>query len=224
MHAALFLAALACAAQPVKFHDTATAARELAPHLETGTLLVSRGDCLAVKVFTDSQFTHVGSVVMGDSGPLVYDTVLATGARRLTLEEYLAALGRGNVQLLHPRRPFGAAETASYRRYLESQLGRPYSLTQYVKGETESGMHCSEYAVSALVAADRAATRNATRVSPGSLAEGVLEAQLYHTGLHFTLAEPPPPVGRNLCEQWWLDTKACCTQSCAQLRRWVFCE
>ncbi len=47
------------------------ATKVLCPQVQTGTLLVSEGDCLAVQVYTQSPFTHVGAVVMRDGQPFV---------------------------------------------------------------------------------------------------------------------------------------------------------
>ncbi len=64
-----------------------------------------------------------------------------------------------------------------------------------------------------------------SRVSPASLAVGVLRSELYVAAEAVDLVEETEhPVGRNHCEQMWLDTKVCTIQFCTQMRRWFVCR
>ena len=59
-------------------------AQQLADEVQTGTLLFSQGDCLAVKVFSRSEYTHVATVVVEDKQPMVYESTNGVGVRRIS--------------------------------------------------------------------------------------------------------------------------------------------
>ncbi len=50
--------------------------------LPTGTLIFSKGDCLAVRVYTQSGFTHVARVAERGGRAYVDDTTNGAGGRR----------------------------------------------------------------------------------------------------------------------------------------------
>ncbi len=45
-------------------------ADSLTSRVQTGTLLFSKGDCLAVRIYTQSAYTHVAMIVMRNGEPL----------------------------------------------------------------------------------------------------------------------------------------------------------
>src|SRR5438270_341741 len=61
----------------------------LANGVETGSLIVSRGDCLAVKIYSSSAYTHVAAVVVHEGAVFVYDATAGAGVRKQTLARYL---------------------------------------------------------------------------------------------------------------------------------------
>ena len=199
---------------------------EIRQACQTGSLIFSRGDCLAVRIYTASGYTHVATVVCESGEPFVYDSMNGTGVRKLTLEEYLDRQAPDDVQLFHPVREFSVDETADYRAYLESQLGRPYSVKHHVTGNRCEGLHCAEYVTDALVAVDWLKAENPVKVSPASLAEGITSSRVYLMGERVELpfeAEPiPEPSGR--CARLWQETKDCTVRCCQQLSRWVLCR
>ena len=72
----LVIVALAGAAPDASAGNTAVGSLQeatsiLRPQVQTGTLLVSEGDCLAVQAYTQSPYTHVGAVVMRNGQPFV---------------------------------------------------------------------------------------------------------------------------------------------------------
>src|SRR5574339_643048 len=90
-------------ATPVEANAAAVA--ELRCNLQTGSLLFSQGDCLAIKVFSGSRFTHVGAVVIEHGRPVVYDSMNGTGVRKQSLDDYVRFLSPSDVHVLHPARP-----------------------------------------------------------------------------------------------------------------------
>ena len=82
MHAMLF-AALLAAGHPADdaSHDAAVLAATIAPELQTGTLLFTAGDCLAIKASAGGPYTHVAAVVLQNGAPVVYDSMHGVGVR-----------------------------------------------------------------------------------------------------------------------------------------------
>lgn len=230
MHAALLTMTLIAGSgsfdAEAGFHSLPEAAAAIAPTLQTGSLIFSSGDCLAVRVFTASPYTHVGAVVVDAAGAcVVYDSTNGVGVRRQPLAEYLASQAPVRIHVHHPVRPLTPAAASTFAAYLESQLGRPYAIQHHLTGERCEGLHCSEYVTDALVSVDVLRAKQPPRVSPASLREGITAHQLYTDGLTIQLARPEPqPQGGNACEQMWLDTKGCCSECCRMLRGWLLCQ
>jgi hypothetical protein len=208
------------------YPSIAAAAEELADELTTGTLLFSEGDCLAVRVYTSSPFTHVSLVVRTDAGVQVYDSTSGIGVRKLPLAEYLAAQA---PQVMHVHRPLHAVtadQSATLIAYLDSQLGRPYAIDHHLSGERCEGLHCAEYATDALMSIGVMQAERPAKVSPASLREGITRFAVYDAGHTVELPAnmEPPVVADNACHQMWLDTCACCSSCCDQLSAWFLCE
>ncbi len=200
---------------------------EITESSQTGSLIFSQGDCLAVKAYTNSPYTHVATIIYDDNGkPMVYDSMNGPGVRKMTLEGYLAEQSPDEVQLFHPKRPFTKEEGNRYRDHLESELGRPYAVKHHITGKRSNGIHCSEYVTDALVEIDWLKVNCSPRVSPASLVEGITTHSVYNTGRTIELPvilEPiPAPEGR--CSRLWLETKTCTVAYCEKLSGWIFCR
>ena len=209
------------------FDSLPQAASAIASTLQTGSLLFSSGDCLAVRIYTASPYTHVATVVVTDSGERwVYDTTNGVGVRRLPLADYLAMQAPAVIHVHHPTRSLSAEQRRAYVTYLDSQLGRPYAVQHHLTGQRRDGLHCSEYVTDALMAIELLHARQPARVSPASLQTGITQHDVYTAGESIRLQRPapPPPQGETACEQIWLDTKSCCRDCCRQLRGWFCCE
>jgi len=219
-----YLLLLTLAATPA---DVTTAQfSEIRNTVQTGSLIFSQGDCLAVKVFSGSSFTHVATVVCEPDGPVVYDAMNGCGVRKSPLDEYLRFLVPSEVEVVHPARPLTEAEAAAFVNHLKSQLGRPYGIRHHVTGGRSDGVHCAEYLTDALIAAHWMTAKQPSRVSPGSLRQGVLEGQVYVPGQRYDFheASPAPPVDETWCQWSWRETKECCSATCRQLSRWFLCR
>lgn len=215
-----------CQPLPLERSAAAEAAARIAAECRTGSLLFSRGDCLAVRIYTGSGFTHVATVVQTPAGPMVYDSMNGTGVRKLTLEDYLVTQAPDEVHLYHPRREFTEPERVSYEYALESHLGRPYSVKHHLTGRPNAGLHCSEYLTQALMDIDWLRAENPVRVSPASLRKGILESNLYETGTIILI--PRPQVAQVAATTWygwaWSGTKSCTLGTCRKLSRWFLCR
>ena len=217
------------AADPAKnetYTSIEAASRMLADELETGALLFSRGDCLAVKVYTYSPYTHVAAVVCRDGRVTVYDATSGVGVRRHGLKEYLRLQQPNVFHVFRPRAPFSRRRAEAFEEVLQRELGRPYAVKHFLTGKRAEGVHCSEYVTDALIAARLIHAHRPARVSPASLAEGILESDVYSAGPVVRLETVPPevPRGDNWCEQLWIDTKVCTRDCCTRLRRWFLCR
>lgn len=194
--------------------------------VQTGTLLFSKGDCLAVKVFTGSTYTHVAMVCCNGDEFVVYDANPGTGVRRQELSAYLSAVAPDRIQTLHPVRRLKQDEEEQLRGFLESKLGTPYAVLHHVTGRRGGGVHCSELMTDALSEIRWLTAKSPPRVSPGSLMIGITAGQIYAPGDVYEIPEPVtvPETGDNRCEQLWIDTKLCCSRCCRQLSRIFLCR
>ena len=193
---------------------------------ETGTLLFSQGDCLAVRVYSQSSYTHVAIVVKQADECWVYDAMPGPGVRRTPLAQYLYELTPGKVEVFQPQRPIEGPSAVLMQRYLESQLGRPYQVRQHLTGCACVGVHCSEYVTEALMAAEQITARQPARVTPGSLLEGVVEGRVYalDRACELTTAPAEVPEDEGWCGRQCRRSTACCEAVCDQLSRWFLCR
>ena len=199
---------------------------ELKQSLQTGSLIFSQGDCLAVKIFSGSSYTHVGGVVVKDGEVTVYDSMNGPGVRKTSLDEYLRLQTPSQIHVVHPATPLATERATAYEAHLNGQLGRQYAIKHHLTGQRCDGLHCAEYTTDALMAAQLIRANNSARVSPGSLLEGLEKANLYADGGRFALkaAEVPTPTNLTWCQRLWHDTATCCSNTSTQLRRWVLCR
>lgn len=194
--------------------------------IRTGSLIFSEGDCVAVRVFTQSPYTHVAAVAFTDGRPYVYDSLKGHGVRRQPLRKYLNSLTPGVVHVSHPCEAMSNVRWREFVEALESQLGRPYAIKHHLTGKRARGLHCAEYVTDALITCNVIRARRPSRVSPASLAEGLLKTELYTPPEQIVLEppEPAPVVGSNWCEQLWIDTCACARNCCAKMSGWFLCR
>lgn len=221
------LIAATLAATPVESYTShSIAAEALDDEVQTGTLLFNRGDCLAIKVFTKSPYTHVAAVVVEQGTPYVYDSMNGVGVRRLPLDRYLNTQRPDVIHVFQPAEPFTKERTATFKHALESQLGRPYAIKHHLTGKRCEGLHCSEYVTDALQSSRLIKARRPPKVSPASLVEGIVKSDLYVATQMIQVKEPQQPIerGDNWCEQTWIDTKVCTTRCCRKMRRWFLCH
>ncbi|MSR56556.1 MAG: hypothetical protein EXS05_02650 [Planctomycetaceae bacterium] len=221
----LVAAILSGSPEPVEMQMAARQAAEvLAAVLPTGSLIFSQGDCLAVKVFTASKYTHVGAVIERDGTHFVYDSTGGAGVRKLPLGDYLASQGDARLCVYHPQKPFSAVQIERFGSHLESQVGRPYGIKHHLTGKRSNGLHCAEYVTDALISAELMQARQPPRVSPASLKEGIQQCQLYRpvATMHLELKSPTAPVDSGWCSRVWFDTQEC-TKGCYRKLKGLFC-
>jgi hypothetical protein len=199
---------------------------EIGDDVQTGSLIISKGDCLAIKIYSASTYTHVAAVVVNDGQACVYDATGGAGVRRQSLGDYLVAQSDNTLYLFHPFQPFTKRRASRFEEHLKSQIGRPYAIHHHLTGERAAGLHCSEYVCDALIAAETLHARQPSRVSPASLVEGILQADVYQPGDVVRLVPMPParPESQSWCARLWFDTKQCTHACCSKLRGWFLCK
>jgi hypothetical protein len=204
----------------------AEAVSEIADDLQTGSLIVSKGDCLAIKIYSASAYTHVAAVVVHGGQVCVYDATGGAGVRRQSLGDYLAAQKDNTLYLFHPCQPFVEVRASRFEQHLKNQVGRPYAIHHHLTGERAAGLHCSEYVCDALIAAETLHARQPSRVSPASLVEGILQSEVYQPGDVVQLVPelPARPSSQGWCALLWFDTKQCTRACCGKLRGWFLCK
>ena len=212
--------------QTRQLSDLAAAAEQIRAECQTGSLLFSQGDCLAVKAYTGSRFTHVAAVVIVDQDVWVYDSMNGAGVRRLRLDEFLFTQSPDELLIVHPIRELTSEEQADFQTALDDELGRPYSVSHFITGNQCEGLHCGEYVTTALIEIDWLRAENPARVSPASLLEGVTEHDIYSTGpvLKIPQALVPIPEKEHWCARLWQQTTLCVSGGCTQLSRWFLCR
>jgi len=208
------------------FASVAEAASGLQPVCQTGTLLVTKGDCLAVRIYTQSPYTHVAAVVVRNDQICVYDSTNGVGVRCLSLAQYLASQNPDQIHVFQPASAFSPQQSASFETWLDGQLGRPYAVAHHLTGERAAGLHCAEYVTDALVHADLMRARQPARVSPASLVTGITRHGVYASGQTVLVKPPPPPALKSdsWCGQLWQETKDCTSGCCTRMRRWFLCR
>jgi Permuted papain-like amidase enzyme, YaeF/YiiX, C92 family len=199
---------------------------EVQQDLQTGSLIFSQGDCLAVKIFTQSSFTHVAGVVAIGGESMVYESTNGVGVRKIPLVEYLRRQSPTTFYIAHPKVPFSKEKAQAFQQHLESQIGRAYAVRHHLTGNRCEGLHCSEYMTDALMAAELVSAKEPPRVSPGSLLEGIITSKIYREGnrIEINLPEPSQPVEQSWYQRAWDCTSSCCSKSVKQLRRWILCR
>lgn len=225
MHA-IFLT-LALVSTPVDSYPSPDqAAASVVDQLQTGTLLFSEGDCLAVKAFTASQYTHVAAVVVEDDQAFVFDSQNGIGVRKMPFEEYLSVTKPDELHILQPKHAFDAKRSNAFGSHLEKELGRPYAISHHLTGQRCEGLHCAEYATDALMTANIIKAKRPPRVSPATLRSGLLKHDLYveTKTVMITETETNQVEGRNWCHQLWLETKDCCVGCWSCFNRSVLCR
>ncbi|WP_166820138.1 C40 family peptidase [Thalassoroseus pseudoceratinae] len=202
------------------------AATILESHVQSGTLLFSQGDCLAVRIFTRSPYTHVAAVVEKDGEFFVYDSMNGVGVRKLTLLEYCRTECPETLHVYHPKRKFTGGKLRAFTRHLDSEIGREYGVKHHLTGERAAGIHCAEYVTDALCACQVVSAKRPPKVSPDSLRSGVEKSEIYYSALKIELNKPLPTASpeSSCCQRFWFNTKQQTNRICAKLKGWWLCK
>lgn len=197
--------------------------------LQDGTLLYLQNCSSVVQLSTHSQIDHVALAFSSDKETWIYEATPAK-VRRVSLaayEEELAKLnerrdadGKIHAWALVPKRKYSPGEIAAMRKFLEAQIGRRYSLENYVKQRPGAGVQCAELAASTLNETERYQFTDCYTINPAGLV-GRLES----VSLPAAEIEIPSPTTRETwCERSnrrWGEVWSWCRWSCGEA--WAFC-
>ena len=181
-------------------------ATEQSPPPPDGTLLFLENCSSLVERTTRGQIGHAALVFHDEGTCWVYEAT-PTKVRRVALADYYAELVRLNARrddsekirtwLLVPKTPYTATEVEKMREYLDAQIGRRYSVRNYVRskpgevhatkvgpalvqvtvessGKSAGGIHCAELTSTTLNASGRYAFENCHKIHPQALYTAVL--------------------------------------------------
>lgn len=137
-----------------------------------GSLLFLQHSNRHVERFTDSETTHVAIVIDG----WVYEAT-PPEVRRIKLEEYESELSldqeknkKLKVRLLLPKDDYAGNEVNQMRNYLDSKIGKPYTIWGYILGKpVGDGYHCSQLVSGSLNTTRKFVFENPPKVTPGGL-------------------------------------------------------
>src|SRR5690606_12641317 len=190
---------------PARANNSAAATARPAP-IPTGSLLVLTNSNKLVARWTSAEVTHVAIAVEEDGHVWVYEAT-PSKVRRIALAEYREELAEQNrsrttpmaLWVMTPDRPFDKREQLVMQRYLDAQLGRRYSIKNYVRSRPGDGIHCAELASSALQQTGRYLFGPHYAISPARLVK-VLEHTYDEPS---ALALPRPIKNESWCQRSW---------------------
>lgn len=179
-----------------------------AADIRDGTVIVLENSNRVVEAYTKSDVTHVGMVLNADNQPYVYEAT-PKEVRRITLANYYRELGDFNrgrrethklrVRLYQPMVAYSEKEIALLKSYLESQVGRRYSVKGYVRHKPGDGIHCAELVSTALARSGRYTFDQVYSVSPHILVAQIIP---FHDPPLDVALPTSEPVG-SWCERSW---------------------
>ncbi len=200
-----------------------------AKEFSDGTLIFLENCDSVVELTTRGQIGHVALVFHEGETAWVYEAAPGK-VRRVVWDEYYAELSRLNkrrdeddairVWSLQPRVAYTSDESGKMRAFLDTQLGRRYSVKNYVRSKPYDGIHCAELASTTLNQSGRYSFEQNYRIHPQAFYNAVLATHAKPV----EIAIPPPTVkeawtlgaGRRWSE-WW----SWCGWSCREA--WLFC-
>src|SRR4051812_25553473 len=148
-----------------------------------GTLLFLENCNSVVEWRTKSDVAHVALLFHDASDAWIYEATPGK-VRRISFDEYLTELSRLNgrrnddekvrILALRPKKPYARAEVANMRAYLDDQIGRRYSVKNYVRGKPYDGIHCAELTSTTLNQSGRYAFQDCHKLTPQALYQSVL--------------------------------------------------
>ncbi|MCI0357586.1 MAG: hypothetical protein L0211_03760 [Planctomycetaceae bacterium] len=220
--------------------------------LESGSLIFLENVSSVVEFSTRGKIGHVALAFRDGSDTWIYEATPGK-VRRVAAADYFAELARLNKRrdaddqmtawLLKPKQPYTEDEIGKMREFLDGQIGRRYSLRNYVRGKSDGahtaeigpvtievvlnveekpgdGIHCAELASTTLSRTGRYDFKEFHKIHPQALYTVLLPT-------HFEPAQisVPQPVGKESwclraqrrCGEWW----TWCGWSCGEA--WSLC-
>lgn len=193
-----------------------------------GSLLVLENCNSFVEGWTRSAVGHVALIFPENGQSWVFEAAPGR-VRKVTLSAYEAELAELNrrrredivAKVYAPREPYSEDELTAMRCYLDSQMGRRYSISNYGRNRVGDGIHCAELASNTLNCSDRFEFSECHRETPGTLTAKL--TPLYERG------RPLIPAARTVNEDWctrswqrWTSWGQWCSWSCGEAWSWCW--
>lgn len=153
--------------------------------LDDGTLLFIKNGRGIVQRYTNSEYTHVGIIFNEDGEPWVYEAT-PPRVRKVKLSTYYREMIEWNdkhrddddetpaeLWIYRPLVPYSEEQVRDMRTYLQSQMGRRYSIGSYLFNQVRKGCHCSELTSNTLNRTGLFQFRQTYGVSPGQVEKEV---------------------------------------------------
>lgn len=197
---------------------------------QDGTLIFLENSKKVVERVTESCITHVAMVVNENGIPWVYDAE-PPKVRRVRLMTFYREIGERNreedeairVWLLPPDEKFSRKQRARMKSYLKKQVGRRYSIKNYVRDVKGDGIHCAELTAYALNRSGRLSFRNCQTITPGDLVSNCGPAYSIATEALISLSDHKDE--KSWCERssdWWANAWKWCKWSSGEC--WTWCR
>lgn len=200
-----------------------------APEIGDGSLLFLQNCNSVVELATRDEIGHVALAFREGNETWIYEATPGV-VRRVTFAEYQQELARMNAArkqrdpvrlwIVSPQRKFTAAECTAMQEFLDEQLGRRYSIKNYVKGQPGDGTHCAELAANTLNRSGRFELADSHKIHPAKLLtiiEPEFPTKAEHTIAPLAVAEPWYVRWGRCCGS----TSSWCGWSCREA--WSFC-
>lgn len=195
---------------------------------QDGTLIFLENSKKVVKEITDSCITHVALVMNVQGVPWVYEAE-PPKVRRVPLMTFYREIGERNrdgdeairIWLLPPNERFGDRQRNKMKSYLDEQLGRRYSIKNYVRDVDGDGVHCAQLTANALNRTGRLTFKNCETLSPSELISSSGPAYTHATEALVTLTYAKKE--KSWCQRssaWWLRAWKWCSWSSEECWKW----
>jgi hypothetical protein len=191
------------------------------PEIGDGSLIFLENCNSVVELATRDEIGHVAIAMREGNETWIYEATPGK-VRKLTLSAYEEELARINagrnrrdrtlpaskpvkMWVLSPERKFTVAEVTAMQEFLDEQLGRRYSVKNYIRNKPGDGTHCAELAANTLNRSGRFDLENPHAIHPAKLL--TIIAPEYPAKSEYT-------IGRfAVTEPWYVRWGRCCSTS-----------
>lgn len=199
------------------------------PEIGGGNLLFLQNCNSVVEFATRDEIGHVALAFREGKETWIYEATPGQ-VRRVKLTEYEQELARINASrrennqmrlwVLSPERKFSAAEISAMQEYLDDQLGRRYSIKNYVKGKAGDGTHCAELAANTLNCSGRFDLAESHTIHPAKLMS-IVEPE-FSKKVEYPIGKPV------IIDPWYIRWGRSCNSTCNWCawscgEAWSFC-
>lgn len=194
--------------------------------MEDGTLLFVENGQNLVECYTKSSYSHVAIVIDGQ----VYQAEPPRIRKEPVLDWFtnIAKYNEGSgspalVVVMAPDKPYSKEEIAKMREFLESQVGRRYSIRGYLRKVPGDGIHCAEMCSGALEASGRFDfSEENFKYSPGHVHDLLSGYHQFGNKLYVRMKEEHRRSLSLRWKDWWKHKGTMCGWSCVETMKFYW--